>query len=721
MLDASSSREKNEREIQIPHSERTNVEMLINEKIQYIAQNASVKDVKKNVKNQIVELVKLVSENGLEVAQLAAVLNILFVGKLECVDIKRLVKILLPRANVPNFLIIKVLSNLGNKGLNYNVQALLLRWIIIVYNVIEDHSQLIKFYGVIFHYMEYDTLRPFLCHILYLMTRREHLIDEYNFFNRIDLRTRFGPEPHLLGLLTLYKDFFPNLVTIRIPPIKNATFKCPDVEWFQLFNQIQRKWNYNIMNNPITRSSSFKPTAKRRKLDHVEIPKACTFNATRNSITLEEIMNIESLASSIDKIDLPSQLASVLENRMLQHIVVCNPEKVTIARISYWLEQCLMELVYWNDNTAETKARLNSLLMKLVALTEFMKELLPVIQEFLVKYIQTWDGIEHQEAIFKLLSFLRPEPFEQLSEKFFTPLQNLHEKLSSSWKARLIRCYTDLFTHWILFQENNFGENNNEIEKSENSFLNLSIKGDYSRTIQGFIHHVNQVSIISLESTNDDLEVQHAIFSAFEAIANLQMNYNWNRVVIPSSSIVYRAFFSSSGMSLSRICGIILQYKEAFDKNPQQNVSLHCRSYINYFNSFVMDICNCLWRNRPFNKTDKNSKGFQLDDDIIRKLQETCNEDWTSCYSLTHLPSFAALSKSCIQDLEESTPNIKRRLTLPATQFSLKDISTAGGLQISFNDYRVHFLNVLYKLGFVGIHDFLYQSLTSLSKLKNKP
>jgi hypothetical protein len=35
--------------------------------------------------------------------------------------------------------------------------------------------------------------------------------------------------------------------------------------------------------------------------------------------------------------------------------------------------------------------------------------------------------------------------------------------------------------------------------------------------------------------------------------------------------------------------------------------------------------------------------------DIIRKLQEIYNEDWTSCYSLTHLPSFAALSKSCIQ------------------------------------------------------------------------
>lgn len=39
LSDASSLREKNEREIQFPRSERTNVEMLINEKLQYIAQS----------------------------------------------------------------------------------------------------------------------------------------------------------------------------------------------------------------------------------------------------------------------------------------------------------------------------------------------------------------------------------------------------------------------------------------------------------------------------------------------------------------------------------------------------------------------------------------------------------------------------------------------------------------------------------------------------------
>ncbi|CAI2174606.1 2651_t:CDS:10 [Funneliformis geosporum] len=650
-------------ENEILHSESTNnIDKLINEKIHYIAQNAGVKNIKKLVKNQILELDKLVLYSGLEVAQIAEVLNVILTGKLDDIDTKSLIKVLLPRKSISNFLVIKVLGSLGNKILKYNIQALLLRWIIIVYNVIEDHSELLKFYGVIIHYIEYDTLR-------------------------VDLQNRYGPEPHLLGLLTLYKTFFPNLVTIRIPSSKGSIFKCPDVAWLQLFNQIQRKWNCDksLNDTHLTRSLIFKSTPKRRKLDHIEVPKAHTFNATQNSITLEEIMNVKLLASNIDKIDLPSQLASVLENRMLQHIVVCNPEKVIIARISYWLEQCLMDLVYWNDNTVEIKALFNSLLTKIVALTEFMK--------FLAKYVQTWDGIEHQEAIFKLLSLLRPVPFKQLSNEFLIPLQKLHEKSTPNWKAKLIHCYTNLFTHWILHQETNTHQENyeGEIENFENSFLKLSTEGDHSKTIQEFINHINQLSLTSLESTNDDIEVQHAIFSAFETIANLQLNHNWDMIIIPSSSIVYRAFFSS-GMSLSRICGIVLRYKEAFDKFEKGSRRIRMR-----------------------HNHDKNAKGFQLDEDIIQNLQEIYNENWVFSCSITHLPSLAALSKSCVQDLEDSSQNITKKLASPVTQFSLKE---TGGLQMTYTDYRVHFLNELHELGFIGIHEFLYQSLTSLSKLK---
>ena len=61
--------------------------------------------------------------------------------------------------------------------------------------------------------------------------------------------------------------------------------------------------------------------------------------------------------------------------------------EVIIARISYWLEQCLMDLMYWNDNTVETKAQLNSLLIKLVALTEFMKVFISILCTFTIVYL----------------------------------------------------------------------------------------------------------------------------------------------------------------------------------------------------------------------------------------------------------------------------------------------------------------------------------------------
>jgi len=38
------------------------------------------------------------------------------------------------------------------------------------------------------------------------------------------------------------------------------------------------------------------------------------------------------------------------------------------------------------------------------------------------------------------------------------------------------------------------------------------------------------------------------------------------------------------------------------------------RDYVALFNSFVMDICNFLWRIRAFNKTDKNARGFLVDE-----------------------------------------------------------------------------------------------------------
>ena len=47
--------------------------------------------------------------------------------------------------------------------------------------------------------------------------------------------------------------------------------------------------------------------------------------------------------------------------------------ETTKARISHWLYQCIMDLLYCRDRKAEKREKLGDLLGKVVRMTEFMK------------------------------------------------------------------------------------------------------------------------------------------------------------------------------------------------------------------------------------------------------------------------------------------------------------------------------------------------------------
>ncbi|CAG8439438.1 13145_t:CDS:10 [Acaulospora colombiana] len=332
-------------------------------------------------------------------------------------DTRRLIKSLIPRTKVPSSLIVKILGNLGNKSVKLKIQ----------------------------------------------------------------LQTRVGTEPHIQGLLALYRDYSPTLVTIHIPFTKNATFKCPDVAWIHLLNKVYARWNKG--------ESLFAAPAGKLK------------NSRWTGITtLEEISDVKQFAANIDKIEFPDRLASVLvDSRILQDILACDPQKVIVARVNYWIDQYLMYLVHCGDNDRDDNARSRfvEFFFKLVAMTEVLKELLPAIHEFMIKYIRSWNGIEHQGQIFSILAFLRPGPFDQISTNFLEPLKKLFAASAASWKARLIHCYTNLLKYWILLhatRQNLDGES-------------LSNEIDYTTTIYGFINHIEEIAQDALEVTDNYFHV----------------------------------------------------------------------------------------------------------------------------------------------------------------------------------------------------------------------
>jgi centromere protein I len=180
-------------------------------------------------------------------------------------------------------------------------------------------------------------------------------------------------------------------------------------------------------------------------------------------------------------------------------------------------------------------------------------------------------------------------------------------------------------------------------------------------------------------------------------------------------------------MSLSRLCAILAKYKRAFEASmttaaPGEG---YPRDYVNHFNGFLMDICNCLWRNRAFNKEDTNALGCLLPDSVLPALREAATARGYSLptlFSLSHSEALCALSIACFREFEdraaEANTAIRVRHAGPVTQRSLTILGNDGGLKVSWGDYRLEVLKWLEEKGLTGIGELMYNTLKQLMLAK---
>ncbi|KAF8927251.1 hypothetical protein BGZ58_010535 [Dissophora ornata] len=355
------------------------------------------------------------------------------------------------------------------------------------------------------------------------------------------------------------------------------------------------------------------------------------------------------------------------------------------------------------------------------------------MEHFMIPYLKVWNGIDNQKEIFTLLTYLRPREYEKLYIHFLKPLYGLFNLMGPIWKGELLLCYTKLLQRWAQLKWKDYlelGKNprlsRDGLEGLRRLFSKLAPNVDYMMTIRMFISHVNSISGVALEIEHDHLAVQHGVLSFFDFAPYLTLQFKVPlALIIPDSTIVYRCFLSDSGMAVSRICGVVYQYKQAFeafehDRELQYEMLVHSqlssqieegdegaalpappimpiipgysRDYVILFNSFVMDICNFLWRSRAFNKSDKNARGFLMNQSTIARTKQNLEEQ-------SHVP-------------------VGKRLRAPVSPPALKDMSAKGGLDISFEEYRLQYLDHLEQNGFEGIAQFLFGSITNLLQRK---
>ncbi|KAF7957407.1 hypothetical protein EAE96_002992 [Botrytis aclada] len=649
---------------------------------------------------------------GLSDASLEKLIDILTLpNKLDQGSIGNLIKHLYPASKVPDAVVIKVVGALGHGKAkpSYAAQAALLKWIVLVYDVLENQKILSQLYAVLFNLLDTIALRSQLCHVLSLITRRKH-VRPFRIQALMQWTRKAGHDPALVGLMRVYKDYYPEVIVGDVTSGRASVFMHPNREWRERLGRIQEDHLQRIEDKLVSTHQNFRTsrkTAKERK--HGFLPEVHTSYAQDTSITLEEVGDVDEFVQKLEKIELPNQLVASIHDPLLQKLLHLRSSETTLQRIDYWL-QAFFEDHLENGRSSETQVA--DMLEFILQYTRYTKILSSACFSYLESLLPYWNGITNRDVILELLSYTPIGSFDDLYQNVFSLVEDAVLDGTHESQLALLKFYKALLSQWNL------------------SILSeTSTTKNYGTDLAALVNHANLLAVSILQQSSS-VSTCSNILDFYEANALLISHpaiTSKVRIAIPPPQLVYTLFFGSNLSIISRICNILALYKRSLEMAMTSRTAStvlgnqsYPKEYVNRFNGFLMDICNCLWRSRAFLTSDVNALGCLLPEHTVGvlavyvgKLEKSLSLN--SLFSISYSPATCHLAIIYVRELEDQAEDrIDVRHAGPVTQVSLKKLQDNGGLSVSWQDYRLGVLRYLERKGFPGAGELMYNTMKHL-------
>ncbi|KAG5916371.1 hypothetical protein E4U42_007683, partial [Claviceps africana] len=685
-----------------------------------------------NIKPTVASLCSLAYENGILPAALDRLVDLVTTPNyLDQASLAAIVRNLYPAERVSSDVVLRVVSALGHGTLkaSLTLQAALLKWLVMVYHVLEAPVVLAHAYSVLFNLLDTAAIRAQLAHLLALITRRRH-VRPFRIQALLNLSRQTGNDPPLVGLLRVFKDYYPEIIVGEAVRGKASAFKHPDLLWRSRLDEIQDAHRQRAAERRATGPQSGfrvnRPVNRARRSKTV--PTVLTSHATEDSVTLEEVEDVSSFVSKMDKLELPNQLVAVLADPLLQKLLILRPDPESYQRISNWLGAVFQEVMSGDADEA-------TLWEVLEVAREFVvrtRTIPPLLLGFFSRFFEMWAGQGRRETVFDILGFVPFRPFEELRQHIFMPLEAAVQDFAPKSQLGLLKMYTHVLRHWTA------------ILQSEDRIPAMA-----TPTVSGLVSHVNMLALTLLQ-TAPSVTTDCLVLDFYEQAARLVTDgklKRYIRIELPPTPLVYTFLFNNSLATVSRMCYILAVYKKAIETavatrprpppvsgngdgdgdGDARRIDSHTydRSFVDLFNGYIMDTCNCFWRNRAFNDTDTNARACTLSAATIHALAAyALSVDralaLNSYFSLSHSPVLCYQSIERVRDLEDDAmlhdKTMRVRHGGPVTQTSLTRLANAGGMRLSWQDYRIEVLRSLADGGFPGVAELLKNAMTVLRK-----
>ena len=414
----------------------------------------------------------------------------------------------------------------------------------------QARRQLDQSFGILFHFIEYTTLRNGLCYLLCKLARRKH-VKSYRVTKLLSLRALFPEETCNASLLAVFGNFYPDLL---FPDLVNPGgggggramgasmnlgllsgggvpppgLKYPDLVWLVSVVELFRHPHGLPPPEPVaeedagndTTAEDDVPALKRRKIaaggpltsasaaaallaatsdggestshltgsggsresvSSIQIPSGAVISVDPSSLIISELPSIRSLGMALDRLQLPAQLASALQNRLVRLAMLVDDQINMFESVAEWcvsaIEDELAGLVSAPASASATVSgangpawkRVQALVKKTHSFFGLAGELAPVLSRWLYDSLaaaataakeaesSSRGGASFEpvriEALLPLVTLLRPDTPAKMEARLLSPLLTLFRSPRTSRRLQLgiVQNLTGLVHNWSGF------------------------------------------------------------------------------------------------------------------------------------------------------------------------------------------------------------------------------------------------------------------------------
>eukprot|EP00063_Salmo_salar_P080391 XP_014055226.1 PREDICTED: centromere protein I-like isoform X2 [Salmo salar] len=563
-------------------------------------------------------------------------------GGVTCV---RVLKFLIPATVVPQEAVVRAVSWLCVGKIAISTQVLFLRWVLTVFDMIDSKDHLRAIYGFIFSFVTEENLSPYICHLLYLLTRRES-VRPFRVRKLLDLQTKMGRQPFLLHLLSLYKVFSPELVTLALPSRMRSGFKNHNSTWKVALSAVQKRNNGQVSSDiSLTLGLKDKTNSRKRKFHHLELPSLSSSiqsnsssSRSRKVFSLEQLRSFPQLLDNLHCIELPSQMGSLLGSSLALCYLDYVQDDSAFLRLNFWLGHALHEEFLFCSGDAGSGSSSEALhfLNRLLSTQHFLQEGFSSTEGFLYKFLNVWDGSLLRPQILGLLSDIPVVPSSCISQLLFEPLMQLFFTSTLFFKCSVIDCLNNMLLKWLTWHSVYSLEDGLDISLNSHTPMNMTLSG-FMDSVMELVRFVGRLATVGLQLEGCHSLLLNFILDFYETVCDMFLKYGLPLVVMPPAGVFYPALFATDPVSVDRLSYIMYRYKKNLTSakcQQQETKAFHIsRQTCQEFNHYLLFMVSCLWNSKMF----LPGMAIEVDQELLALSKVPA--PWTS-FDLIHHPAF---------------------------------------------------------------------------------